>query len=321
MSFDSTVSTMGDARSAFREAEKQYALRKVRVRRRWEVADVDLTDVVDARELPCDACGTASIQGHPGLLLLPRALRASEQATLARMALEHVPGGAKRTNLGPKHGCVRGMWEASRHGHRLVKTEGRARWTPSRDHDGESVDEQCPKASALLQKLRWTSLGAAYDWSTRSYDPDGPALPQELVRSCTSLVRQCNVDGEEFVAEAALVNFYRPGDVLCGHVDDAEADLEQPLVSISLGCTAVFLMGGRTREVAPTPILLRSGDVVILMGDARKCYHGLPRVFGKETQDPKLSPALRSKEVDEEFQEVAEYLQDCRINISARKVW
>lgn len=309
-----------DARSAFREAEKRYALRKARVRRHWEVVDVDLSDVVDARELSCDAFGAASIQGRPGLLLLPRALSPVEQASLARMALEHVPEESRRTNLGPKHGCVSGIWEASRRGDRHVRTVGGRRWTPCIVEDGETMDDGMPTASELLQKLRWTSLGAAYDWSTRTYDADADALPAELVRLSSSLVRKTHLDGPEFRAEAALINFYRPGDVLCGHVDDAEVDLEQPLVSISLGCTAVFLMGGLTRDEAPTPILLRSGDVVVLAGKARRCYHGLPRVFGKEVRDPKLLPALQTKDVGEEFHEFVEYLQECRINISVRKV-
>lgn len=37
------------------------------------------------------------------------------------------------------------------------------------------------------------------------------------------------------------------GDTLGGHVDDAELDLHQPIVTVSLGCEAVFLAGGLTR--------------------------------------------------------------------------
>lgn len=45
-------------------------------------------------------------------------------------------------------------------------------------------------------------------------------------------------------ADAAIVNYYSKGDTLGGHKDDVEEDLTQPLVSISIGCAAVFLMGG-----------------------------------------------------------------------------
>ena len=44
---------------------------------------------------------------------------------------------------------------------------------------------------------------------------------------------------------------------------------------ISLGNAAVFLIGGLTRDAEPTPILLRSGDVVIMSGpECRRAYHG-----------------------------------------------
>ena len=63
-----------------------------------------------------------------------------------------------------------------------------------------------------------------------------------------------------------------------GHTDHSERNLEAPLVSVSLGQSCVFLLGGRTRETEPTAILLRSGDVVIMSGEARRCYHGVPRI-------------------------------------------
>lgn len=42
-----------------------------------------------------------------------------------------------------------------------------------------------------------------------------------------------------------------------------------------LGNAAVFLIGGQTRDSEPVPILLRSGDIVIMSGPAcRRAYHG-----------------------------------------------
>ena len=59
------------------------------------------------------------------------------------------------------------------------------------------------------------------------------------------------------------------------HVDRSELCATSPLVSISLGCAAVFLIGGPTRDSEPVPILLRSGDVVIMSGPCRRAYHGM----------------------------------------------
>ena len=51
-------------------------------------------------------------------------------------------------------------------------------------------------------------------------------------------------------ADAAIVNYYGRGDTLGGHKDDVENDLTQPLVSISIGCSAVFLLGGLCTLIA-----------------------------------------------------------------------
>ena len=45
------------------------------------------------------------------------------------------------------------------------------------------------------------------------------------------------------------------------------------------GLDAVYLIGGETKEVAPTAIRLRSGDVVVQGGRSRGYYHGVPRVL------------------------------------------
>ena len=46
-----------------------------------------------------------------------------------------------------------------------------------------------------------------------------------------------------------------------------------PLVD-SFGCKAIFLLGGTSRDDNPTAMFLRSGDVVLMAGPARSCYHG-----------------------------------------------
>lgn len=44
--------------------------------------------------------------------------------------------------------------------------------------------------------------------------------------------------------------------------------------SDSLGCKAIFLLGGKTRQDDPIAMFLRSGDVVLMAGEARECFHG-----------------------------------------------
>lgn len=47
----------------------------------------------------------------------------------------------------------------------------------------------------------------------------------------------------------------------------------------SFGQSAIFLIGGKTKQVEPVPILLRSGDVVIMSGESRLAYHGVPKII------------------------------------------
>ena len=78
--------------------------------------------------------------------------------------------------------------------------------------------------------------------------------------------------------EACLVNHYAPGARLGSHVDADEADTAAPVISISLGADAIFHIGGLRRTDPKTRMLLRSGDIVILGGEARLAYHGLDRI-------------------------------------------
>lgn len=84
-------------------------------------------------------------------------------------------------------------------------------------------------------------------------------------------------------AEAAICNLYSPGDTLSLHRDVSE-ECDAPLVSISLGCEAIFICGlesldeeeGNARVAA---IRLRSGDAVVMSGESRYAWHGVPKVL------------------------------------------
>lgn len=52
-----------------------------------------------------------------------------------------------------------------------------------------------------------------------------------------------------------------------------------PSLSSSLGQSAIFLIGGQSRQQKPLPLLLRSGDVVVMAGKSRTAYHAVPHVL------------------------------------------
>lgn len=79
--------------------------------------------------------------------------------------------------------------------------------------------------------------------------------------------------------EACLVNHYAPGARMGLHQDRDEADFAAPVLSISLGDTCLFRIGG-TRRTDPTRSLkLASGDVVVLGGADRLAFHGVDRLY------------------------------------------
>lgn len=45
-------------------------------------------------------------------------------------------------------------------------------------------------------------------------------------------------------------------------------------------------MGGKTRQVRPQALLLHSGDIVIMSGESRLAFHGVPRVLPPPPETP-----------------------------------
>lgn len=80
--------------------------------------------------------------------------------------------------------------------------------------------------------------------------------------------------------DACLVNLYRSGARMGLHQDRDEADFGFPVLSVSLGDTAVFRIGGRKRSDPTGSLRLSSGDVCLLGGEARLAYHGVDRILG-----------------------------------------
>ena len=79
--------------------------------------------------------------------------------------------------------------------------------------------------------------------------------------------------------DACLVNVYGPDARMGLHRDSDEADFSFPVLSISLGDTAVFRLGGPSRRDPTRSFRLASGDVCLLFGEARLWFHGVDRVL------------------------------------------
>lgn len=95
--------------------------------------------------------------------------------------------------------------------------------------------------------------------------------------------------------------------------------MTKPIVSISFGRTVVFLMGGRTREVPPVPVLVRSGDVVIMGGESRFCFHSVPRVVENSCPEYLLSEKDPPAEFEAQWDICRSYIANSRINLNCRQ--
>lgn len=79
--------------------------------------------------------------------------------------------------------------------------------------------------------------------------------------------------------QACLVNYYAPDTRMSLHQDRDEADLTAPVLSVSLGDTALFRIGGEARGDPTRSIRLASGDVFRLAGASRLAFHGVDRIL------------------------------------------
>lgn len=127
-----------------------------------------------------------------------------------------------------------------------------------------------------LGPLGWVSDRAGYRYQPRHplTSRPWPAIPTEVLAVWQAVARYPHPP------EACLVNFYREGARMGLHRDADEQDFAAPIVSVSLGDTAVFRIGGPERGGRTETVKLASGDVLVMGGPSRLCYHGVDRILG-----------------------------------------
>jgi DNA oxidative demethylase len=125
-----------------------------------------------------------------------------------------------------------------------------------------------------LGNLGWVSDRAGYRYQAMHPDTGThwPEMPQAVLDIWSK------VSSYDHPPEACLVNFYQGGAKMGLHQDRDEADFSAPVVSISLGDTAVFRIGGTERGGKTSTLKLSSGDVLVMGGESRLSFHGIDRV-------------------------------------------
>lgn len=79
--------------------------------------------------------------------------------------------------------------------------------------------------------------------------------------------------------EACLVNFYADDARMGLHQDRDEAEFSAPVLSISLGNSCLFRVGGLNRKDPTRSFRLDSGDIVLIGGPSRLVFHGVDRIY------------------------------------------
>jgi DNA oxidative demethylase len=100
-----------------------------------------------------------------------------------------------------------------------------------------------------------------------------PPIPAILLRAWQEL------GGYAEPPEACLINFYGSTAKMGLHQDRDEQDFAAPVVSLSLGDSCLFRIGGRKRGDPTRSFRLHSGDGMILCGGARLAFHGVDRIL------------------------------------------
>jgi len=100
-----------------------------------------------------------------------------------------------------------------------------------------------------------------------------PPIPDILLRAWNEL------SGYALPPEACLVNFYSADARMGLHQDKDEQDFAAPVVSLSLGDTALFRVGGCKRGDPTNSVRLASGDAVVLGSEGRLAFHGVDRIL------------------------------------------
>lgn len=184
-----------------------------------------------------------------------------------------------------------------------------------------SVHKTLSMKQVMERRLHWVTLGGQYDWTNRVYPGEKPpAFPEDVAGLLETLF-------PETQAQAAIVNFYTPGDTMMMHRDVSE-ETDKGLVSLSIGCDALFMIApndvGKMSE-ADRPaqgekeyllLRIRSGDAIYMTQEARFAWHGVPKVIKGTCPDYLADwPAEDGK-----YEEWRGWMSNKRINLNVRQM-
>ena len=102
-----------------------------------------------------------------------------------------------------------------------------------------------------------------------------PGIPGALLRLADRALESCGL--EVMRVDNCLINHYAEGESLGMHIDRTEQDKRAPIVSLSIGADAEFIL--QDPDGAKTSYIIRSGDLVVQSGRSRGWLHGIKRIM------------------------------------------
>jgi DNA oxidative demethylase len=172
---------------------------------------------------------------------------------------------------------------------RLSSDEQRELWQQCRD----LADGPVPMYKPTVRGGRTMSVGMlclgkhwngmTYNYEDRRSDFDGLPVPP-IPGRFADLARAAAADaGFLMLPDLCIMNFYSSDAKMGVHQDKDERPetiaAGIPIVSVSLGDAARFVIGGLSRRDPTQPLILRSGDVLVMGGPSRLRYHGVTRIL------------------------------------------
>lgn len=171
---------------------------------------------------------------------------------------------------------------------RLSPAEQRELWLLCRNLSEGAVPMYTPtvrggrkmSVGMLCLGKHWNAL--TYQYEDRRSDFDGLAVP-EIPPLFGDVARAAAADaGYTIQPDLCIMNYYAAGAKMGVHQDKDERPATIaagiPIVSVSLGDEARFVVGGLSRRDPTFPVMLGSGDVVVMGGPSRLRYHGVTRI-------------------------------------------
>uniref|UniRef100_A0A8H7NNG9 Fe2OG dioxygenase domain-containing protein n=1 Tax=Bionectria ochroleuca TaxID=29856 RepID=A0A8H7NNG9_BIOOC len=246
----------------------------------------------------------------PGLLILPNLVPENVQQKLLELMIH-------RDLSNPNH-------QTNMHLHFKVPYES---LDPGASFFSHGPDSPPPPSTPRTPPSTGPSPSARFSTASFTGSPWAatPRFPADIAGFLQALF-------PETQAQAAIVNFYTPGDTMMMHRDVSE-ESDRGLVSLSLGCDGIFMIApskgpqdeGEKEDASAAElprgryltIPLRSGDAIYMTKESRYAWHGVPKVI-KGTCPAHLEnfPATE----DGQYEEWRGWMKNKRVNLNVRQI-